>query len=145
MELLDEEKYCYIYLNPINSINIKYEFVGEVILNPMILSEQEGFGSIVASVTSNPNFVDGILKSFMLTSGALMVVTTIILVIGKLAILKAYANVVRDAEKKENSMLCDSPLVWISFCFVLSPAKECSHRFFYYYFFFMACYAIRVK
>ena len=66
--------------------------------NPMILSEQEGFGSLVASVTSHPNFVDGLLKSFMLTSGLLMVVTTTIRVIGKLAILKASTNVVRDAE-----------------------------------------------
>ena len=101
MELLGEEKYCYIYLNAINitlNVNIEYEFVGEVMFNPMILSEQESFGSLVASVTSNPNFVDGILKSFMLTSGLLMVVTTTIRVIGKLAILKASTTVVRDAE-----------------------------------------------
>ena len=99
LELLGDEKYCYIHLTAINTtlyIDIEYEFIGEVMFNPLVLSEAESFGSLVASVTSNPNFMDGVFKSFMFTSSLLLVVTTTIRVIGKLAILKFSANVANE-------------------------------------------------
>ena len=70
LELSSNVKYCYIYLNAINvtlSINVEYEFIGEVMFKPMVTNEQESFGSLLSSVTSNPNFIfyiNNILFSF---------------------------------------------------------------------------------
>ena len=67
-------------------INIEYEFFGEIIFNPLIIGQPEGFGSLISSVTTNPNFVDGIFNSFLVTSSLLLVITTATRVIERLAV-----------------------------------------------------------
>ena len=86
LELVKKEKYCYIYMGTINTtlhVNIEYEFVGEVMSNPLVFSQPEGFG---------------IFKSFMITSGILVVITSVTRVIAKMAITKMAANAARENE-----------------------------------------------
>lgn len=91
IELLDDKEYCYIYIEKINTtlnIHIKYEFVGEVIFNPYYTSEPDNFQAIMGGVISNPNFVDGLFKSFVITSSVLLVITTVVKAIGRIMVLR---------------------------------------------------------
>ena len=98
LELLNGEKYCYLYMEALNVTlytNVEYEFVGEVMSNPLIFSQSENFGSLMSSIATNPNFLDGIMKSFLLTTGMFAVSTSLMRMIGKLAIAKVSADAIR--------------------------------------------------
>ena len=85
-------------INTMLYVNIEYEFVDEVMSNPLIFSQPEGFEALVSSVATNPNFIDGIFKSFMITSGILVIVTSVTRVIAKMAITKMTTDATRENE-----------------------------------------------
>lgn len=102
LELLKDEEYCYIYLNTINAtlyINIKYEFIGEVMFNPLVHSDNSDLTSLMNGVISNPNFLDGIVKSFMLSSSLILIVSMVIRIIEKMALMKVAANATKEQNR----------------------------------------------
>ena len=99
LELQTDEQYCYIYMEAINAtiyVNIEYEFIGEVMMNPLIYDQAESFPSLISSVASNPNFIDGIFKSFVATSSIFIFITMLTRVLGKIAIFRLAANEARE-------------------------------------------------
>ena len=77
-------------------VNIEYEFIGEVMMNPLIYDQAESFPSLISSVASNPNFIDGIFKSFVATSSIFIFITMLTRVLGKIAIFRLAANEARE-------------------------------------------------
>ena len=69
--------------------------------NPLVYNQPESFGSLLSSVTSNRNFLDGIFTSFMATSSVIFITSVIVKVIGKIIILRAAANLARENDWNE--------------------------------------------
>ena len=68
-------------------VDIEYEFIGEIMFNPQILNQPEGLGSLVSSVVTNPNFIDGMFESFIITSSVLLIVTIAVKAVGRIMVL----------------------------------------------------------
>lgn len=88
----DYEEYCSISVPTLNStldVAFNYEFTGELSLNRPIISSSEDVTSLMSSITTNPNFLDGISKSFMLYSGITMAIATVSRVFKRYLVIKA--------------------------------------------------------
>ena len=79
-------------------VNIEYEFIGEIMFNPPILNQPEGLRSLVNSVVTNPNFIDGMFKSFIIPSSILLVVTTTVRAIVRVMVLRMAGRVAQTDE-----------------------------------------------
>ena len=61
--------------------------------NSPILNQPEGLGSLVSRVVTNPNFIDGMFKSFIITCSILLIVTTAVGAVGRIMVLRMAGKV----------------------------------------------------